>query len=124
MTTELSGQSARYARMYLTIAVSGTQELREAVMIPSSGKREKSDHIPVQLAAKIAKQPPEEQRAKVVQYQSTPAAMPSAAAPQRGAVETWLQAMQSQVNSGIALDDADTRLLAEAGRLYIRAKGN
>lgn len=122
--TELFGQSARYARMYLTIAASGTQELREAVMTPSSGKREKSAHIPVQLAAQIAKLPPEMQRAEVTRHQSTPAATPSAAAPKRNAVEAWLQALQSQVDSGMALDEADTRLLAEASQLYKQAQGD
>lgn len=117
--SELFGQSTRYARMYITIASNGIPELREAVILPASGRREKSDHIPVQLAAQIANLTPEEQRAELKRLRTGAAPKESTTKPtNRKAVETWLRTLENLADSGEPLSAEDLSLLQKAEQLY------
>lgn len=118
LVADLLNQSKRYARMYVTIAADAIPEVRQAVITPASGRREKSAHIPVEQAARIAGLSPEQQKAELAKLQAalTEKKTGSQTARQKS-VQAWLFSVEKQLKNGIPLKKSDRDLLMQAYHL-------
>lgn len=113
------GQSTRYARMYVTIAADAIPEVRKAVITPASRRREKSPHIPVEQAARIAGLSPDRQRAELAKVQTALTAKKATGQTARQkSVQAWLSSMEKRLGDGATLSKNDHELLERASQMW------
>lgn len=120
LVSDLLHQSTRYARMYVTIAADAVPEVRKAVITPASRRREKSPHIPVEQAARIAGLSPDQQRAELAKVQTALTAKKATGQTARQkSVQAWLSSMEKQLGDGATLAKYDRELLEKASQLWV-----
>lgn len=119
LVSDLLHQSTRYARMYVTIAADAIPEVREAVITPASRRREKSTHIPVEQAARIAGLSPDQQRAELAKVQTALTAKKATGQTARQkSVQAWLFSVEKRLGDGATLSKNDHELLERASQLW------